>query len=106
MVFYCNPRGSTGYGEEFGNIIQYRYPGDDYHDLMSGVDALLEKGFIDEDNLFVTGGSGGGIMTAWIVTKTNRFRAAASIKPVINWYSFVQTTDAYPYFTQYWFPGP
>jgi acylaminoacyl-peptidase len=106
VVLYANPGGSTGYGEEFGNSIHHTYPGRDYHDLMSGVDAILEKGFIDEDNLFVTGGSGGGIMTAWIVTKTNRFRAAASIKPVINWYSFALTTDAYPYFTQYWFPGP
>jgi len=106
VLLYANPGGSTGYGEEFGNSIHHTYPGRDYHDLMSGVDAILEKGFIDKDNLFVTGGSGGGIMTAWIVTQTNRFRAAASIKPVINWYSFALTTDVYPYFTQYWFPGP
>ncbi|MBI1916697.1 MAG: S9 family peptidase, partial [Planctomycetes bacterium] len=106
VVFYANPRGSTSYGEEFGNLIHHAYPGDDYDDLMSGVDAVLARGYVDQDNLFVTGGSGGGVLTAWVVGRTNRFRAAVSAKPVINWYSFVLTADIYPFFTRYWFPGP
>lgn len=106
VVFYANPRGSTSYGQEFGNLIHHAYPGHDYHDLMSGVDAVLSRGYVDRENLFVTGGSGGGVLTAWIVGQTNRFRAAVSAKPVINWYSFNLTADAYPFFNRYWFPGP
>lgn len=93
VVLYTNPRGSSGYGEKFGNIIQYNYPGDDYKDLMEGVDVMLAKGYIDENKLAVTGGSGGGLLTAWIVGQTDRFAAAASQYPVINWYSFVGTAD-------------
>jgi acylaminoacyl-peptidase len=106
VVLYINPRGSTGYGEEFAQLINRNYPSNDYDDLMSGVDVVIKKGFIDENNLFVTGGSGGGVLTAWIVGKTNRFRAAVVCKPVINWYSFALTSDAYPFFTQYWFSAP
>jgi acylaminoacyl-peptidase len=106
MVFYANPRGSTGYGEEFGNLIHYAYPGHDYDDLMAGVDAVVKRGYVDERNLFVTGGSGGGVLTSWIVGKTNRFRAAVVAKPVINWTSFTLTADHYPLFVRYWFPGP
>lgn len=106
VVLYSNPRGSTGYGEEFGNLIHHAYPGHDFDDLMAGVDAVIAKGYIDEDNLFVTGGSGGGVLTAWIVTRTDRFRAAVSAKPVINWYSFVLTSDGPAFFYRYWFPGP
>lgn len=106
VVLYINPRGSTGYGEEFAQLIHHNYPGQDYDDLMSGVDDVIQRGFIDKDNLFVTGGSGGGVLTAWIVGKTNRFRAAVASKPVINWYSFALTADAYPYFTRYWFSAP
>ena len=102
-VVYANPRGSTGYGEAFANRIDKAYPGHDYDDLMSVVDAAIAKGFVDKDNLFVTGGSGGGVLTAWIVGKTDRFRAAATQKPVINWSSFVLTADATPYFSRYWF---
>ena len=105
VVLYTNPRGSTSYGEEFGNLIHHAYPGHDYEDLMSGVDAVVARGYVDEENLFVTGGSGGGVLTAWIVGKTDRFRAAVSAKPVINWYSFVLTSDATPFFYRYWFPG-
>jgi len=93
VVLYTNPRGSTGYGQEFGNAINNDYPGKDYDDLMNGVDAVIKKGYIDDRNLFVCGGSGGGVLTAWIVGHTNRFAAAVSMKPVINWYSFVGTTD-------------
>ena len=105
VVLYINPRGSSSYGEEFGNLIHHNYPGQDYDDLMSGVDAVLARGYVDEDRLYVTGGSGGGVLTAWIVGKTGRFRAAVSAKPVINWYSFVLTADAYNFFYKYWFPG-
>ncbi len=100
-VFYMNPRGSTGYGQDFVNGIQYSYPGKDYDDLMAGVDAALAEGFIDKDNLFVCGGSGGGVLTAWIVGHTNRFRAAVSMRPVINWHSFVGITDGASWYDQF-----
>jgi dipeptidyl aminopeptidase/acylaminoacyl peptidase len=100
-VLYTNPRGSTGYGQDFVNGIQYAYPGKDYDDLMAGVDAAVAKGFIDKDNLFVCGGSGGGVLTAWIVGHTNRFRAAVSMRPVINWHSFVGTTDGHMWYRQF-----
>ena len=103
VVLYTNPRGSTSYGAEFANLIHHAYPGNDYDDLMSGVDAVIERGFVDPDQLFVTGGSGGGVLTAWIVGKTDRFRAAVVAKPVINWISFSLTADAYPFFSSYWF---
>lgn len=106
VVLYANPRGSTSYGEEFGNLIHHAYPGYDYDDLMSGVDAVIERGYIDEDQLFVTGGSGGGVLTAWIVGKTDRFRAAVVAKPVINWTSFALTSDGYSMYYKYWLPGP
>ncbi len=105
VVLYVNPRGSTSYGEEFGNLIHHDYPDHDYEDLMSGVDAVLKKGYIDADHLYVTGGSGGGVLTAWIVGHTDRFRAAVVQKPVINWYSFVLAADAIPFFYKYWMPG-
>ena len=105
VVVYINPRGSTGYGQDFANLIHHAYPGHDFDDLMSAVDSVVDRGYIDEKNLFVTGGSGGGILTAWIVGKTNRFRAAVAAKPVINWYSFALTSDVYPFFNKYWFPG-
>ena len=100
-VLYLNPRGSTGYGQEFVSGIQYSYPGKDYDDLMSGVDAALKSGFIDERNLFVCGGSGGGVLTAWIVGHTPRFRAAVSMRPVIDWHSFVGTTDGPNWYQQF-----
>jgi len=103
LVLYTNPRGSTSYGEEFANLIQHKYPGNDYDDLMSAVDAAIAQGNADPDNLFVTGGSGGGILTAWIIGKTQRFKAAASQKPVINWTSTVLTTDMYTFMPKYWF---
>jgi acylaminoacyl-peptidase len=105
VVLYTNPRGSTSYGEEFGNQIHHNYPGQDYDDLMSGVDAIIKKGYIDENNLFVTGGSGGGILSAWIVGHTNRFKAAVVAKPIVNWYSEALYSDMPGFFYQYWFPG-
>lgn len=105
VVLYANPRGSTSYGEEFGNLIHHAYPSQDFDDLMSGVDAAIATGYVDEDQLYVTGGSGGGVLSSWIVGHTDRFRAAAVQKPVINWYSFVLTADATATFYKYWFPG-
>ena len=70
---------------------------------MSGVDAIIRQGYIDEDQLFVTGGSGGGVLTSWIVGTTDRFRAAVVQKPVINWASFVLTSDGTAFFAKYWF---
>lgn len=105
VVLYMNPRGSDSYGKEFAQTIHHNYPSNDYDDLMTGVDALVAKGFIDESKLFVTGGSGGGVLTAWIVGHTDRFAAAVVAKPVINWISFVLTADFYPFFADYWFPG-
>jgi acylaminoacyl-peptidase len=106
VVLYTNPRGSTSYGEEFGNLIHHAYPGYDYDDMMSGVDAVIDRGYIDEENMMVTGGSGGGVLTAWIVGKTDRFQAAVVQKPVIDWISFSLTSDGYSSYYQYWLPGP
>jgi acylaminoacyl-peptidase len=106
VVLYVNPRGSTGYGEEFANLIENNYPGEDYDDLMSVVDAVIERGYVDPERLYVTGGSGGGVLTAWIVGSTGRFRAAAVVKPVINWTSFALTADLYNFFHRYWFSAP
>ena len=106
VVLYVNPRGSTSYGQAFADQIQHNYPSRDYDDLMTAVDAVIAKGYADPERLYVTGGSGGGVLTAWIVGHTERFRAAVVAKPVINWTSFALTADAYPFFTQYWFPAP
>ncbi|HEX7782314.1 MAG TPA: S9 family peptidase [Sphingobium sp.] len=102
-VLYTNPRGSTSYGAEFANLIDKKYPADDYGDLMASVDAAIAAGVADPDNLFVTGGSGGGVLTAWIVGKTQRFKAAATQKPVIDWSSFALTSDAANFYSPYWF---
>jgi dipeptidyl aminopeptidase/acylaminoacyl peptidase len=104
VVLAVNPRGSTSYGAEFANLIHHRYPSEDYDDLMSAVDAAIREGYVDPDNLFVTGGSGGGVLTAWIVGRNQRFAAAVSQKPVINWASTVLTTDVSDFMTKYWFP--
>ncbi len=103
VLLFANPRGSTSYGSTFANEIHHNYPSQDYDDLMAGVDAVITKGYIDPEQLFVTGGSGGGVLTAWIIGKTDRFRAAVVAKPVINWGSFVLTADFSAFFTQYWF---
>lgn len=103
VVLYTNPRGSTSYGEDFASYINHNYPSQDYDDLMSGVDYMLEQGYIDEDQLFITGGSGGGVLTSWSIGKTDRFAAAVVSKPVINWYSFSLTADMYIYSNKYWF---
>ncbi|HEY8572316.1 S9 family peptidase [Phenylobacterium sp.] len=103
VVVYANPRGSTSYGEAFANEIDKNYPSHDYDDLMSVVDAAVAKGFVDPNRLYVTGGSGGGVLTSWIIGKTDRFKAAATQKPVINWSSHVLTADNVGFFGPYWF---
>lgn len=105
VVLYTNPRGSTSYGMEFANLIHHNFPSHDYNDLMDAVDATVAKGFINQEELFVTGGSGGGLLTSWIVGHTDRFKAAVAVNPVINWFSFVLNADMYNYFSQYWFPA-
>jgi len=103
VVVYVNPRGSTSYGDAFTAFIDQNYPSHDYDDLMSGVDAVIARGYVDPKKLYVTGGSGGGILSSWMIGKTDRFQAAAVIKPVINWYSFALTADHYNFFARYWF---
>jgi dipeptidyl aminopeptidase/acylaminoacyl peptidase len=93
VVLFTNPRGSSNYGQEFGNIIQYNYPGDDFKDLMAGVDEVLKKGYVDEKRLGVTGGSGGGILTNWVVTHTDRFAAAVAQRDISDWTNFWYTAD-------------
>jgi dipeptidyl aminopeptidase/acylaminoacyl peptidase len=105
VVLYTNPRGSTGYGTEFGNAIQRAYPSVDYDDLMAGVDAVIARGYVDPANLFVGGCSGGGVLTSWVIGHTDRFRAAAVRCPVINWLSFAGQTDV-PLFTANFFDKP
>ncbi len=105
VVFYPNPRGSTSYGEEFGDLLYNNYPGDDYHDVMDGVDELIKRGITSEDQLYVTGGSAGGIMTAWIIGKNNRFKAAVVHKPVMNWISKTLVADNYYGYANYRYPG-
>ncbi len=106
IVVYANPRGSTSYGEEFANLIQHHYPEHDFDDLMSVVDAAIQSSGADPENLFVTGQSGGGILTAWTVGRTHRFRAAASQSPVIDWASWVLTSDVYAHVVSNWFEHP
>ena len=95
IVFYPNPRGSTSYGEEFANLLHHNYPAEDYLDVMDGVDFCIKKGIANEEKLYVTGGSAGGLMTAWIVGKNNRFESAVVVKPVMNWISKTLTADNY-----------
>ncbi len=105
VVLYVNPRGSTSYGQEFGNVIQYHYPGDDYRDLMIGVDELLKRGYIDPKKLGVTGGSGGGVLTNWTITHTDRFAAAVSQRDISDWASWWYTAD-FTLFQPNWFKAP
>ncbi|MDZ7807136.1 MAG: S9 family peptidase [Gracilimonas sp.] len=103
VVVYTNPRGSTSYGKEFASYINLNYPSEDYNDLMDATDHVIGQGYIDEDNLFITGGSGGGVLTAWSIGMTDRFAASVVAKPVINWYSFALTADGAAFYSKYWF---
>jgi dipeptidyl aminopeptidase/acylaminoacyl peptidase len=105
VVLYLNPRGSTSYGQAFGNIIQYHYPGDDFRDLMAGVDEVLKRGYVDPKKLGVTGGSGGGLMTDWVVGHTNRFAAAVSQRDIANWAAWWYAAD-FTLFHPSWFKAP
>ncbi|HYL21513.1 MAG TPA: S9 family peptidase [Gemmatimonadales bacterium] len=98
VVLYVNPRGSTGYGDAFSNAIDHDYPGPDYDDLMAGVDAVVGKGFVDTTRMYVSGCSGGGVLSSWVIGHTNRFAAAAVRCPVIDWISMAGQTDI-PLFT-------
>jgi acylaminoacyl-peptidase len=106
IVVYANPRGSTSYGGAFGNLIHHAYPSQDYDDLMSVVDAAIAREPVDPKKLYVTGGSGGGVLTAWIVGSTNRFAGAMVQKPIVNWTSAALTTDIYTFMPRYWFASP
>ena len=107
VVFYNNHRGSTGYGEAFGLLLEGKYSSpDDAADHLSGVDAMIAAGFIDENNLFVTGGSAGGIATAYLVGVTDRFNAAVAAKPIINWLSKPLSADTYISQIRHQFPAP
>ncbi len=102
VTVYVNPRGSTGYGEEFAQLIDKAYPSFDHDDLMSVVDELVARKYVDDKRLFITGGSGGGVLTAWAVGKTNRFAAAATIKPVINWTTMALAADIAAFVSRHW----
>ena len=107
VVFYNNYRGSLSYGEDFALLLQYKYSSsEDFADHMSGIDALIDKGFIDESNLFIAGGSAGGIATAYAIGLTDRFNAAVAAKPVINWLSKTLTADSMVGQIYHQFPGP
>jgi len=105
LVLYPNPRGSTTYGQGFGNIIQYHYPGDDYKDLMAGVDDVVRRGYVDDKKLGVTGGSGGGLLTNWVVGQTNRFAAAVSQRDIATWEAWWYSSDL-TLFQPNWFKAP
>jgi dipeptidyl aminopeptidase/acylaminoacyl peptidase len=102
VVLYTNPRGSTSYGQDFANVIQFHYPGDDYKDLMAGVDEVLKRGYVDSTRMGVTGGSGGGVLTNWTVTQTHRFAAAVSQRSIADWSGFWYTAD-FTLFNPTWF---
>jgi len=107
VVFYNNYRGSLSYGEDFALLLQYKYSSkEDFADHMSGIDALIDLGFIDDENLFIAGGSAGGIATAYAVGLTDRFNAAVAAKPVINWLSKPLTADSMVGQIYHQFPGP
>jgi dipeptidyl aminopeptidase/acylaminoacyl peptidase len=104
VVLYTNPRGSSSYGQEFGNLIQHAYPGDDHKDLMAGVDEVLRRGYLDAARLGITGGSGGGVLTNWAITQTDRFAAAVSQRSIADWADFWYTAD-FSQFLPSWFKG-
>ena len=105
VVLYPNPRGSTSYGQEFGNVIQFHYPGDDYKDLMLGVDEAIKRGYIDPKKLGVTGGSGGGLLTNWVIGHTDRFAAAVAQRDIASWSDWWYTAD-FTLFQATWFKAP
>jgi dipeptidyl aminopeptidase/acylaminoacyl peptidase len=105
VVVYTNPRGSTSYGQRFANVIQHRYPGDDYRDLMASLDDVIRRGYVDTSRLGVTGGSGGGLLTNWVITQTDRFKAAVSQRSIADWEAWWYAAD-FTLFSPRWFEGP
>ena len=105
LVLYPNPRGSTSYGQAFGNIIQYRYPGDDFKDLMASVDEVVKQGYVDVRRLGVTGGSGGGLLTNWVIGHTSRFAAAVAQRDIADWADWWYSADV-TLFQANWFRAP
>lgn len=110
VVLYVNPRGSTGYGTAFSDGIDHNYPGPDYDDLMAGVDTVIGRGIVDTTRMFVSGCSGGGVLSSWVIGHTQRFAAAAVRCPVIDWISMTGVTDVplftYSLFTDKWWDKP
>jgi dipeptidyl aminopeptidase/acylaminoacyl peptidase len=104
VVVYPNPRGSTTYGQQFANVIQHNYPGDDFHDLMDCVDAVVKRGYVDPAKMGVTGGSGGGLLTDWTVTQTTRFKAAVAQRDIADWTNWWYSAD-FTLFQPTWFEG-
>lgn len=104
VVIYTNPRGSKGYGEAYTSAIKGAWGGPDYTDLMAVVDHVLQRGYIDEARLGVMGGSYGGFMTNWVVSHTDRFRAAITDRSVVNLHSMAGTCD-YPLLPGDYFRG-
>ncbi len=93
-VIYTNPRGSAGYEEDFTRGVMRHYGEGDYEDLMACLDEALRRfPFLDPDRLGVCGGSYGGYMTNWMVTQTNRFKAAVTFRSICNWVSKFGTSD-------------
>ena len=105
VTVWKNPRGSTGYGEAFAQEIDEAYPGPDHEDLMSVVDAVVAQGWVDKKRLFITGGSGGGVLSAYATGMTDRFAAAAVIKPVINWFTMALAGDIQVVVSRHWIRG-
>jgi dipeptidyl aminopeptidase/acylaminoacyl peptidase len=103
IVLIANPRGSTGYGEGFANSVQYHYPGDDFRDLTAVLDSVIARGYVDDKRLGVGGGSGGGLLTSWIVGHTTRFSAALVERPVVNWFTEATVADIHSYVASRWF---
>ncbi len=105
VVLYTNPRGSSGYGEDFTSSTRGRWGEHDMPDVMGALDAILERGYVDSARVGVTGGSYGGYLTNWIIGHTDRFKAAVTQRCVANFYSFFGTSDIGFTFGQYEFGG-
>jgi len=103
IVLFANPRGSIGYGRQFANAITRAYPGQDHDDLMSITDEVARRPYVDGRNLFIGGGSGGGVLTLWAIGKEpDKFRAAVSLRPVVDWTDQVTTSDGSAFFMKHW----
>jgi acylaminoacyl-peptidase len=98
VVLCANPRGTPGFGEEFGYLLRTRFPGDDYEDLMRGVDFVAARGYVDPKRLFVTG----GLVAAWAIGHTDRFRAAVAVRPIADWVTDVATAPNGPQRARDW----